>query len=40
MNASIIPDLILHNGRITTLDPQQPDATNLAIKDGQIIGVD
>lgn len=40
MNASAIPDLILQNGRITTLDPRQPDATNLAIKDGRIIGVD
>src|SRR5882724_3664864 len=40
MSASTIPDLILHNGRITTLDPQQPEASNLAIKDGQIIGVD
>ena len=26
-------DLILHNGRITTLDPKYPEATNLAIKD-------
>ena len=34
------PDLILHNGRITTLDPKYPEATNLAVKDGRIIGVD
>ncbi len=40
MNTSIIPDLILHNGRITTLDPNYPEATNLAIKDGRIVGVD
>ncbi len=33
-------DLILHNGRITTLDPQYPEAANLAVKDGRIIGVD
>src|ERR1043166_2637405 len=33
-------DLILHNGRITTLDPKYPQATNVAIKDGVIIGVD
>src|SRR5690242_12813025 len=33
-------DLILHNGRITTLDPKYPEATNLAIKDGRIVGVD
>ena len=40
MNTSTIPDLILHNGRITTLDPKNPEATNLAVKDGRIIGVD
>lgn len=33
-------DLILHHGHITTLDPKHPEATNLAIKDGRIIGVD
>src|SRR5688572_4210824 len=32
-------DLILYNGRITTLDPKYPEATNLAVKDGRIIGV-
>ena len=40
MKTSLIPDLILHNGRITTLDPKYPEATNLAVKDGRIIGVD
>src|SRR5260370_9899190 len=40
MSALTIPDLILHNGRITTLDPEQPAESNLAIKDGRIIGVD
>jgi predicted amidohydrolase YtcJ len=40
MNTSIVPDLIVHNGRITTLDPKYPEAKNLAIKDGRIIGVD
>jgi len=40
MNTSIIPDLILHNGRITMLDPKYPEANNLAIKDGRIVGVD
>src|SRR6266496_3857589 len=39
MNSKASPDLILHNGRITTLDSQHPEATNLAIKDGRIIGV-
>ncbi len=40
MNARTIPDLILLNGRITTLERSHPAATNLAIKDGGIIGVD
>src|SRR3984957_10910545 len=40
MNTSTIPDLILHNGRITTLDSKNPEASNLAIKDGRIVGVD
>ncbi len=33
-------DLILHNGRITTLDPKHPEATSLTVKDGRFIGVD
>src|SRR5512136_2262433 len=33
-------DLILHNGRITTLDPKYPQAKNVAIKGGRIVGVD
>ena len=37
---STIPDLILHNGRFTTLDPSYPEATNVAIAKGRIIGVD
>jgi predicted amidohydrolase YtcJ len=40
MNSNTAADLILHNGRITTLDPKHPAATNLAVKDGRIIGVD
>ena len=40
MNTNAVADLILHNGRIITLDPQHPEATNLAIKDGRIVGVD
>src|SRR6187402_272951 len=40
MSAKIIPDLILHNGRITTLDPKYPEAKNVAIKDGRIAAVD
>src|SRR5947208_5118246 len=40
MNSQASPELILHNGRITTLDPAHPEATNLAVKDGRIVGVD
>src|SRR2546429_640317 len=40
MNASKSADLILHNGKITTLDPKYPQAANVAIKDGRIAGVD
>jgi predicted amidohydrolase YtcJ len=40
MNSKIVADLILHNGRISTLDPKYPEATNLAIQDGRIVGVD
>lgn len=32
-------DLILMNGRLTTLDPAIPDATALAIKNGRIVAV-
>jgi predicted amidohydrolase YtcJ len=40
MNAKTVPDIILHNGRITTLDSKYAEATNLAIKDGRILAVD
>lgn len=33
------PDLILTNGRITTLDPACPEASAVAIKDGRILSV-
>lgn len=39
MNATTHPDLILHNGRITTLDPGLPNASTVAIKDGRILRV-
>lgn len=32
--------LILHNGRITTLDPSHPEAKEVVIVDGKIAGVD
>jgi hypothetical protein len=40
MNANAVADLILHDGRITTLDPAHPEAKNMAMKDGRIVGVD
>src|SRR5438034_5082769 len=33
-------DIILHNGKITTLDSKYPNAENVAIKNGRIVGVD
>jgi predicted amidohydrolase YtcJ len=33
-------DLILHNGRITTLDPSHPEASSMAIGGGRILLVD
>jgi len=39
MKESLIPDLIIHNARITTLDTKHPEATNVAVKDGRVIGV-
>ena len=33
------PDLILHNGRILTLDPAKPEAAALAVRDGGIVSV-
>src|SRR5271169_3101789 len=40
MDTSQSPDLLLRNGRISTLDPAHPQATSLAIKDGRIVAVD
>jgi len=37
---STVADLILHNGRITTLDPKCPEAKEVVIVDGHIAGVD
>jgi predicted amidohydrolase YtcJ len=33
------PDLIIHNARITTLDPARPDATALAVRAGKFLAV-
>ena len=40
MKTKTIADLILHNGRITTLDPKYPEAKNVAVRDGRLVGVD
>lgn len=37
--ASAMADTILFNGKVTTLDPSQPNATALAIKDGLVAAV-
>ena len=37
--STIIPDLVLHNGRFTTLDRSNPVASAVAIKDGKFIAV-
>ncbi|WP_438028669.1 amidohydrolase [Sorangium sp. So ce233] len=36
----MIAELILFNGRITTLDPRRPEAREVAVVDGRIAGVD
>lgn len=33
------PDLVLHNGRLWTVDPRQPEAQAIAIADGKILAV-
>jgi predicted amidohydrolase YtcJ len=40
MNSLKSADIILKNGKITTLDPRHPEAKSVAIKDGRIVGVD
>ena len=40
MNTSSAFDLVLTNGKITTLDPKRPEAKSMAIKDGRIAGID
>jgi hypothetical protein len=37
MNATKPADPILHNGRITTLDPNHREAKDLAVKDGRVV---
>lgn len=38
-DARVAPDLVLYNGRISTLDPARPDASAVAIKDGMVLAV-
>ena len=33
------PDVIFHNGRITTLNKSQPQANAVAVKDGKFVAV-
>jgi predicted amidohydrolase YtcJ len=40
MSSKISPDLVLLNGKITTLDPKHREASSLAISDGRIVSVD
>ena len=37
--ASAAPDLILRNGRVSTMDPERQDASAVAIKDGLVMAV-
>lgn len=39
MPSKVSPGLILHNGRITTLDPNCPEATSIAVSSGRILSV-
>src|SRR5258705_11469314 len=36
-SATTAPELILHNGKITTLDRQNPEAQAVAIRDGRFV---
>jgi hypothetical protein len=40
MNSLKAADMILKNGKITTLEPRHPEAQSVAIKDGRIVGID
>lgn len=40
MNQHSPVDVVLHDGKITTLDPSRPEARTLAIRDGRIVAVD
>lgn len=40
MTANDLADLVVVNGRITTLDPSRPEVQSLAVRGGRIIGID
>src|SRR6476660_3184286 len=40
LDTSTKADYILYNGKISTLDPAYPEAGNIAIGDGRILGLD
>ena len=40
MRTDSAPDVILHNGRINTLDPLRPEIRNLSIRNGRIQAVE
>src|ERR1041384_6474577 len=40
MNTSLVPDLFLTNGKITTLDTKHPEAKNMTVKAGRVLGLD
>src|SRR6201992_1489036 len=40
MNDMTVPDLILENAKITTLDRAKPNAASLAVKNGRIVSVE
>ncbi|HEV6966342.1 amidohydrolase [Roseateles sp.] len=39
MTTAAVADLIIHNARITTLDPSRPEASAVAVKDGRFTAV-
>src|SRR6187399_3743177 len=39
MTTDSAPDLVLTNAKITTLDPANPEATCVSVKDGRIVEV-
>src|SRR6478609_8630537 len=40
MNLNTVPDLFLHNGRITTLDSKKPEANCILVRGGRVVALD